>query len=117
MELITLENTCSMDELSEPIIALLDNKLEFLKWIRNHVDDNNDDDNYDPDNDELNKLQVIIYNCENRNMEPKLHTLGFRKKHSYIGNNPGPFGGHARINVWFLTITNKLRKKINKSVK
>lgn len=115
MDINTLSDTCSMDELSEPSVDCLNNKLTFLQWLSNRICDNNDpDESYDPDYDELNKLQCIIYNCKERKIEDKLHSLGFRKKHSYIGNDSNFDGTKCRINVWFLNITTKLRKEIKK---
>jgi len=109
-----IENTCSMQELTLHGTERIKDKQIFLATVRNYSEDFTDVDDPDPDDDHLNKLQCIIYNCQERTWEPLLHAIGFRKKHSYKGNNLGHDGKPVTINVWMLNITKKLRKEINK---
>ena len=115
-----IANTCSMVELTLASSNEIADRERFLSNIRNHFEDDNSSDvepgdkDWDEDNDTLTGIKCILYNCQNRNWEPHLHKLGFRKKNSYIGNNVGPNGNKVRINVWMLNVTKKLRKEINK---
>jgi len=115
MEFYNLEQTCSMQEISIHSTSTIKSKEVFFNRLRDKCRYHGDiDSKYDEDEDSLLDVRCLIYNCQERNFEPYLKDIGFKKKNSYIGNNVGPDGNKVRINVWMLNVTKKLRKEINK---
>jgi hypothetical protein len=113
MYINNIEDTCSMDELSGVHIGDLVSFEAFIASLRkcysvyrqhpvNKFTDCFDD------------VKVLLYNCDNRDLEKYFKELGFKKVLSYKGNNLNFKGKPATINTWLLKVTPKIRRAMTK---